>query len=44
MNRAEYAASELRIARAWRALMLADNGGLKPDAEIIMRDMERETG
>jgi hypothetical protein len=35
---------ELRIARAWRAIMLNDDGTLKPDAELIMRDLERVCG
>ena len=34
----------LRMARAWRAIMLNDDGTLKPDAELIMRDLESACG
>jgi hypothetical protein len=35
---------ELQLARAWRAIMLNDDGTLKPDAETIMRDLEKVCG
>ena len=35
---------QLRLARAWRAIMLNDDGSLKPDAELMMRDLEQACG
>lgn len=36
--------NEIEIYRAWRALMLTETGALKPDAEIVLRDLENMTG
>lgn len=32
--------NELEICRAWRRLMLDDDGQLLPDAEAVLRDLE----
>ncbi len=34
----------LETARAWRRIMLADDGTLKRDAELMMRDLEAVCG
>jgi hypothetical protein len=36
--------SELDTVRAWRRLMLRDDGTLTPDAEVVMRDLEAVCG
>lgn len=35
---------ELEIARAYRSLFLNDDGSFKPEAETVLRDLERECG
>ena len=35
---------QLEVARAYRSLFLNEDGSFKPDAEIVMRDIELETG
>ena len=44
MNPKDAATANLEIARAYRGLMLTEKGELKPEAEIIMRDLEKECG
>jgi len=38
--------AQLKIdtARAYRSLMLNDNGELKPEAEAVLRDLEKQCG
>jgi hypothetical protein len=33
-----------QVAEAWRRLMLADDGTVLPDAEIVLRDLEAKCG
>lgn len=35
---------KLEVARAYRSLFLNDDGSFKPDAEIVLRDIEKITG
>ena len=44
MSRADQAQAQIDIARAYRALFLDEDGGLKPEADIVLRDLERESG
>ena len=43
-NRADAAQREIEIARLYRALFLNDDGTPKPEADAILRDLERECG
>ena len=38
------AQNKLEICRAYRSLFLIEGGDLKPEAEVILRDLEKETG
>lgn len=44
MRRSEKAQQEINICRAYRAIMLNEDGSLKPEAEVILRDLEFECG
>ena len=44
MSMTSGAAAALEIARAYRALFLGEDGRLLPEAETVMRDLERECG
>lgn len=44
MNRKQLAEHQLEVARAYRALFLDEAGQIKPDADIVLRDLERECG
>ena len=44
MNPKTAAQSKLDIARAYRGLMLTEQGDIKPEAEIILRDLEKQCG
>lgn len=44
MNRSQLAEHKLEMARAYRALFLNDDGSIKPDAQIVLRDLEKECG
>jgi len=35
---------QLELARAYRSLFLNDDGSFKPDAELVMRDIEKSCG
>ncbi len=43
-NRKQLAESQLQIMRAYRGLFLTEDGQLNPDAQLIMRDLEKECG
>jgi hypothetical protein len=32
------------VCRAWRSLFLTETGDYKPEADIVMRDLEKVTG
>lgn len=36
--------AKLELLRAYRALFLREDGGLKPEGELILRDLEKECG
>lgn len=40
MTAAERASAELATSRAWRALFLNDDGTFKPEADVVIRDLE----
>lgn len=40
----ERAQAEIDTARAWRGLFLDGQGNVKPDAMVVLRDMEKVTG
>lgn len=44
MNRKDLAQHNLDIMAAYRRLMLNEDGSMKPDAEIVLRDLEKECG
>jgi len=44
MSEKTHANATLEICRAYRGMFLNDDGTLKPDAEIVMRDLEKECG
>lgn len=44
MKRSEVAERELEMARAYRALFLEEDGTLKPEAQIVLRDLEHVSG
>lgn len=44
MNRKQLAEQRLEVARAYRSLFLDDSGQIKPDANIVLRDLEKECG
>ena len=41
MNRTEAARERLEILHAWRRLFFDDRNELKPEAVVVMRDLER---
>ncbi len=43
-NRQTRAQQKLDIARDYRALFFDENGNLKPEGEVVLRDLERECG
>lgn len=43
-NRKDNAQRELEISRAYRVLFLNDDGTLKPEAEVVLRDLEKKCG
>ena len=44
MNQKEAAQNKMEIARAYRGLFLTEVGDLKPEAEVILRDLEKVCG
>jgi hypothetical protein len=44
MNREQAAQERIDICRAYRSLFLDGNQNIKPEAEVILRDLEKETG
>lgn len=44
MSRKDQAQAELEICRAYRHLFLEDDGRVKPEAEAVLRDLERRCG
>lgn len=44
MSKQEKAQAEIEICRAYRALFLEEDGRIKPEAETVLRDMERKCG
>ena len=44
MSQSKVAHARLDIARAYRGLFLEEDGTLKPEAETVLRDLERECG
>lgn len=43
-SRKDNAQRELEISRAYRVLFLNDDGTLKPEAEVVLRDLEKKCG
>lgn len=43
-NRKQLAEQQLQIMRAYRGLFLTEDGQLTPDAQTVMRDLEKECG
>jgi len=44
MNTKSAAQAKLDMARAYRGLMLNDDGSIKPEAEVVLRDLEKQCG
>lgn len=42
--RAARAQAEIEVMRSYRALFLDEEGNMKPEAAIVLRDLERECG
>ena len=41
-NRKQVADQKLQVMRAYRGLFLMDDGQIKPEAQAVLRDLEKE--